>query len=236
LGERPLRPGTECLGLLAEEGVRRMNPTAGRRRGRPAVSSAAKIEDSAMRLFLAQGFDQTSMTEVARACGIGRTTLFRYFPTKADLVWRAFDMHLRRLAELLRSHEDLPIATAVQLAAVQAFAEAVDEEQLWRRRFEVQHETDILRSDLAVRWLAWAQTIADFVAERTGAHADDAVPAAVGGAVQATFAATLRTWFRTESFSGDVVQRMRDALQPVCAAMDRLLEDQQHENASVNQR
>jgi TetR/AcrR family transcriptional regulator, regulator of mycofactocin system len=209
-----------------------MEPTAGRRRGRPAVSSAAEIEDSAMRLFLVKGFDQTSMTEVAGACGIGRSTVFRYFPSKADLVWRAFDIHLRRLAELLASQaKDLPIATAVQLAAVQAFAEAVDEDQLWRRRFEVQHETDTLLADLAVRWLAWARTVAEFVAERTGAHADDAVPAAVGGAVQATFAATLRTWFRTEDFSGDVVQRMRDALQPVCAAMDRLLEDQQYEGA-----
>lgn len=214
-----------------------MKLTAGQRRGRPAVSSAAVIEDSAMRLFLVKGFDQTSMTEIAAACGIGRTTLFRYFPSKADLVWRAFDMHLRRLAELLRSQpNNLPIARAVHLAAVQAFAEAVDEEQLWRRRFEVQHQTDTLRPDLAVRWLAWAQTVADFVAERTGAHVDDAVPAAVGGAVQATFAATLRTWFRTKDYSGDVVQRMRDALHPVCAAMDRLLESRQYESASVNQR
>lgn len=190
-----------------------------------------------MRLFLVKGFDQVSMTEVARACGIGRTTLFRYFPSKADLVWRAFDTHLHRLAELLATQaRDVPIGAAVQLAAVEAFAEAVDEEQLWRRRFEVQHETDTLLSDLAVRWLAWARTVADFVAERTGAHADDAVPAAVGGAVQATFAATLRTWFRTQDFSGDVVQRMRDALQPVCAVMDRLLEDQQLEKASVEQR
>src|SRR4051812_47203076 len=101
-----------------------------RPRGRPAASSAEDIESSAMRLFLEQGFDETSMTDIAAACGVGRTTLFRYFPSKAGILWGAFDLHLHRLAELLPLQPaSLPVATAVQAAAVQAFAEAVDERQ-----------------------------------------------------------------------------------------------------------
>ncbi|WP_164737385.1 TetR family transcriptional regulator [Georgenia sp. SYP-B2076] len=181
-----------------------------------------------MRLFLEKGFDQTSMTEVAAACGIGRATLFRYFPSKADIVWRGFDLHLRRLATLLPAQPiALPIATAVHSAAVQAFAEAVDEEQLWRRRFAVQQQTDALRPGLAAHWLEWAQIVAAFVAERTGTRPDDVIPAAVGGAAQAAFAATLRTWLHTEDYGGDVIQRMRDALQPVCEGLNHLLESQE---------
>jgi AcrR family transcriptional regulator len=178
-----------------------------------------------MRLFLEKGFDETSMTEIAASCGVGRTTLFRYFPSKADILWVAFDLHLRRLAALLAVQpEGLPLATAVQSAAVQAFGEAVDDRQLWRRRFAVMQQTDALRPGLSMRWLEWARIVAEFVAERTGAHADDVVPAALGGAVQGAFAATLQRWLRTEDFDPDVVMRMRDALQPVSDGMNRLLE------------
>jgi AcrR family transcriptional regulator len=187
-----------------------------------------------MALFLEKGFDQTSMTEIAAECGVGRTTLFRYFPSKADILWGAFDLHLRRLAQILAVQpEGLPLATAVQAAAVQAFGEAVDDRQLWRRRFAVLQQTASLSPGLSVRWQEWARIVAQFVAERTGTHADDAVPAAIGGAVQGAFAATLRTWLRTEDFAPDVVMRMSDALQPVCDGMNRLLEDEPGNRTSV---
>lgn len=206
-----------------------MSHPAERPRGRPAVSSAEQIESGAIRLFLEKGFDETSMTDVAMACGIGRTTLFRYFPTKAGILWGPFDLHLRRLTELLPlQQEDLAVATAVQSAAVQAFGEAVDEKEVWRKRLVVLQQTDSLRPGLSVRWLAWARIVAEFVAARTGTHADNVVPAAVGGAVQGAFAATLESWVRTGDFSPDVVARMRDALEPVCDAMNQLLENEQH--------
>jgi TetR/AcrR family transcriptional regulator, regulator of mycofactocin system len=203
-----------------------MTPVEGRPRGRPAVSSAEEIEGQAIRLFLEEGFDETSMTEIAAVCGVGRTTLFRYFPSKADILWGAFDQHLRRLAQLLADQpEGFPLATTVQSAAVQAFGEAVDDRHVWRRRFAVLQQTDTLQPGLSIRWQEWARIVAQFVADRTGTHADDVIPAAVGGAVQAAFAATLRTWLRTGDFAPDVVMRMRDALQPVCDGMNRLLED-----------
>lgn len=194
-----------------------------RRPGRPLATSAVQIEMCAMRLFLEQGFDQTSMTEVARAAGVGRTTLFRYFPSKADIVLSGFDDHLRRLAAQLRAQpSDLPVMAAVQSAVLRAFAEAVDEQDLWMQRFQVL-QTPTLAPDVAVRWSSWARTLADYVAARTGAHPDDTTPAATGGAIQAAYAATLRTWLRTNDFGGDVVLRMRQALHPVCNGLDQFL-------------
>ncbi|WP_448071296.1 acyl-CoA-like ligand-binding transcription factor [Georgenia yuyongxinii] len=195
-----------------------------RRPGRPLATSAAQVEMHAMRLFLEQGFDQTSMTEVATAAGVGRTTLFRYFPSKAEIVLAGFDDHLRRLAAQLRAQSgDVPVMAAVQSAVLRAFAEAVDEEDLWMQRFQVLQQTPTLAPDVAVRWSTWARTVADYVAARTGVHSDDAIPAATGGAIQAAYAATLRTWLRTNDFGGDVVLRMRQALHPVCDGLNQFL-------------
>lgn len=196
-----------------------------RRPGRPAVSSAHAIQSRAMALFLKKGFDATTVTEVAAAAGVGRTTLFRYFPSKADILWAGFDDHLGRLTDLLCAQpQDLPVMEAVHAAAVQALTEALDEQDVWRQRFQVLEQTDTLRPEAALRWSTWARTVATFVARRTRAHPDDAIPAAIGGAVQAAFTGTLRTWLRTGDFGGDIAGRMSQALRPICQGLSPLVE------------
>ena len=44
------------------------------------------ILETAFRLFTEKGIELVTMPEIAQASGIGRATLFRYFPTKLDLV------------------------------------------------------------------------------------------------------------------------------------------------------
>ncbi len=65
-----------------------------RERTRRAVQ--AEIGEAAMRLFLDAGFDAVTMDQIARAAGISRRSLFRYFGTKEDIV-------LGNLAEMGRA-------------------------------------------------------------------------------------------------------------------------------------
>ncbi|WP_457963851.1 TetR/AcrR family transcriptional regulator [Arthrobacter sp. D1-29] len=55
--------------------------------GRPATIDPDAVAAVALRLFSHQGYENTSMEDVAREAGIGRKSLYRYFSTKADLVW-----------------------------------------------------------------------------------------------------------------------------------------------------
>jgi AcrR family transcriptional regulator len=62
-------------------------PAAARSTGRPATIDPDAVAGIALRLFAERGYEQTSMEDIARASGIGRKSLYRYFPTKADLIW-----------------------------------------------------------------------------------------------------------------------------------------------------
>jgi AcrR family transcriptional regulator len=50
-----------------------------------AATNRAAILNSAMGLFLELGYDRTSLARVAQAAGVSRATLFKQFPTKAEL-------------------------------------------------------------------------------------------------------------------------------------------------------
>jgi AcrR family transcriptional regulator len=51
------------------------------------------IAATAIRVFLERGFDQVSITDIAREAEVSRRTLFAYFPTKEDLVLQRFADH-----------------------------------------------------------------------------------------------------------------------------------------------
>lgn len=45
-----------------------------------------EIFHAAVHLFLKQGFQETSMRQIAEAAGVGKSTLYDYFPTKDDIL------------------------------------------------------------------------------------------------------------------------------------------------------
>lgn len=59
------------------------------RGGRPSKAEAAKLEQhilkTAANLFATQGFAATSMEQVASACGAGKDTIYRRYPSKTAL-------------------------------------------------------------------------------------------------------------------------------------------------------
>ncbi|GAA3102471.1 TetR family transcriptional regulator [Streptomyces rectiviolaceus] len=52
------------------------------------------VSETAITLFLEKGFEKVPVAEVAAAADISKPTLFRYFPTKEDLVLHRFADHV----------------------------------------------------------------------------------------------------------------------------------------------
>ena len=58
-----------------------------------------EIFHASVHLFLNKGFNETSMREIAEAAGIGKSTLYDYFPTKDDILLSFVEDELQRLTE-----------------------------------------------------------------------------------------------------------------------------------------
>lgn len=82
-------------------------------RERKKARTRALIADTAMGLFLARGFDEVTVAEVAEAAEVAVTTVFNYFPTKEDIFYDRQDEVVEHLSRVVRSRsEGEPFATA----------------------------------------------------------------------------------------------------------------------------
>ncbi|MFE3794747.1 TetR family transcriptional regulator [Nocardia tengchongensis] len=71
-------------------------------RERKKQRTHAAISDAALRLFLTNGFDAVSVVQIAAAAEVSKRTLFKYFPTKEDLVVNRFADHVDDAARVVR--------------------------------------------------------------------------------------------------------------------------------------
>ncbi len=82
------------------------------------------ISDHATRLFLAQGFEQTTIAEIAAAARVAKKTVTNYFPRKEDL---ALDHHEAFVESLARAVADRTEGESALAALRRYFLTAVEE-------------------------------------------------------------------------------------------------------------
>src|SRR5215470_1415139 len=157
-------------------------------RERKKARTRAAIREHALRLFREQGYDATTVDQIAEAADVSPSTFFRYFPTKEDVVLQD-DLDVLAMAAFEAQPADMPPISAFRAASKNAFA-ALGEEELARLR----ETTELTLTVPEVRARAMdelARTIdiiADAVAKRTGrAPADFAVRILPGAAAGALF-------------------------------------------------
>jgi AcrR family transcriptional regulator len=68
-----------------------------------------KIFKTAMELFETQGFQNVTVTDIAKAAGVSRGTVFNYYPYKEAILIGYFGENLNRLREQLEPHNLEPL-------------------------------------------------------------------------------------------------------------------------------
>lgn len=166
--------------------------------GRPRVTSRAALERLAFELFARQGFDETTVDDIAAAAGIGRRTFFRYFASKNDLVWGDFDEQLRRLRTLLdEADPSAPIMDAVRRAVVE-FNRFDPREVPWhRQRMKLILTVPTLQADATLRYASWRRIVSEFVAARTGQPVSAMAPRLAGSVILAAAVTAYEHWLST---------------------------------------
>lgn len=97
-------------------------PANVRSSGRPATIDPDAIAGLALRLFAENGYEQTSMEDIAREAGIGRKSLYRYFSSKADLIWGGMEPSVQASGLVLEEARVRPAADGDVMAGLRAAA------------------------------------------------------------------------------------------------------------------
>jgi AcrR family transcriptional regulator len=77
-------------------------------RAEPQPDTRTRILDSALELFSEQGFDGTTLQQIADRLGFTKAAIYYHFRSKDDLLEALVSPALTGLDELLEAHEGLP--------------------------------------------------------------------------------------------------------------------------------
>jgi AcrR family transcriptional regulator len=163
-------------------------------RERKKARTRASLREHALRLFREQGYQATTVEQIAGAAEVSPSTFFRYFPTKEDVVLQD-DMDTRLIEALEQQPPGLgPVAAA--RAAVRQMAASYTAADM-----DVLRETTALTLTVpeirarALDELARAITVvAEAVAKRADRPADDLAVRAIGGAIIGVIMAITIPW------------------------------------------
>ena len=152
--------------------IRYADPSGLRGRTRRVVQ--AEIGGVALRLFLEQGFDATTMEQIANEAGISRRSLFRYFGTKEDIVLG----HLVEAGMTVRDALEARPASEPPWEALRGAFESLvlDPEYSPERNLKISkmlYGTPSLRAGHFEKQLRWQELLVPNIQRRLGAKTGD---------------------------------------------------------------
>lgn len=109
-----------------------------------SASQRTGVVAAALELFSEHGFDATSVEQIAKAAGVSRSTFFRQFGGKEDVVFTDHEALLAELRGFLNEPHDDPWA-AVCEGSERVFAHFAQDPDLARRRYEIVRDVPVLR-------------------------------------------------------------------------------------------
>jgi len=180
------------------------------RPGRPKAISREMLAEAACELFLEQGYEQTSVSDIARRAGIARSSFFNYAATKSSLLWAGLDERIDALqaalaagaqpADAVAAIADGLAPDALALAYANAAAMGLEEE---------------LEREGALRVARIGAIVATALRRRgTGELAAEVIAAGYGAAV----IAAIRHWARLGAGGRALGDVLREALRSAAPA------------------
>ena len=165
-------------------------------RDRKKQRTRRAIEQSALDLFEARGFDGTTVDEIAEAADISPRTFFHYFPSKEDVVLADYAL---RLESIVAALEASPAGQAPWAALRAAFltvaADYESERDALLRRFRIIQSTASVAARNLQLQASWEDAVTAAVSDWLQVNpATDLRPRLLAGAALAAMRASIRQW------------------------------------------
>jgi AcrR family transcriptional regulator len=179
-------------------------------RERKKAKTRAAIQEAALLLFDRQGYDATTVDQIADLAEVSQSTFFRYFPTKEDVVLHdRYDPLL--FADFVAQPAELNPIAALRRTLRSVFGTLpADELARERQRAALIISVPELRARALDQLASTLQPFAEAIAERTGRPVDAPAVRALTGAVMGVAMSAILA--ATEDPSADYVELMDTAL------------------------
>ena len=163
-------------------------------RERKKARTRASIREHALRLFREQGYQATTVEQIAAAAEVSPSTFFRYFPTKEDVVLQD-DMDTRMIEALDRQPAGLSPLGAVRTAVREVWASysAADIEVISQTTALTMTVPEI-RARALDEFARTINVIGEAVARRAGRPSDDLAVRVMAGAIVGVIMSITLPW------------------------------------------
>lgn len=173
-------------------------------RSRKKARTRLAIEDAALDLFAERGYEDTTVDQIAARAEVSKATFFRYFRTKADVMFGADkDRHQAFRHAIINRPPSEDALTAVRSAMQQEWLPTVDPRRTVRQT-RAARTSPVLRGlshDLGMRWQT---SVSEAVARRRGLEVEDRSSRLVAGIAFAVLSNGVNLWM-DGGCAGDLV-------------------------------
>jgi AcrR family transcriptional regulator len=141
-------------------------------RERKKAKTRIAIREHAMALFKDQGYDKTTVEQIAAAAEVSPSTFFRYFPSKEEVVLQD-DYDALLIAAFHAQQVDVPPMRALRNAISEVFLSMPEGQQAQEaERIRLMTAVPELRARMLAQVSEMIQMLAEAVAERVGRQSD----------------------------------------------------------------
>ncbi len=167
-------------------------------RERKKAERRDRIETVALELFERDGFEQTTIEQIAAASDIAPRTFFSYFPTKEDVVLANYASRLERIISELRDRPDSEESwKALRKSFMTVAADYESERDELIRRFTViALNPGVYARNLQVQ-AGWESALASALAQRSGADTVSFTHRLMAAAALGAMRSSLSHWMLT---------------------------------------
>ena len=163
-------------------------------RERKKARTRASIREHALRLFREQGYQATTVEQIAAAAEVSPSTFFRYFPSKEDVVLQD-DMDIRMIEALERQPGGLSPLGAVRAAIREMIASYSQADvEVLRETTALTMTVPEIRARALDEFARTINVIAAAVAKRAGRSPDDLAVRVMAGAIIGVIMSTTIPW------------------------------------------
>lgn len=161
----------------------------------PRSASAPSSATAAIRCLAERGYEATTAGDLADAVGMSRSTFFRRFGSKDDVVFADHDHALAQLESFLET-TGLSLDEALVEGTANVLRHLIRDPEAAQLRFDLMRHTPALRDRELVITHRYERVFARFLRRTVPAETPSWVPAALGASLVAVHNATLRSWLR----------------------------------------